>query len=123
MYTAISWCVEGGIISKMIRETKVVMNEAGFKGSYWFKPRNLGHQQLYLVHILPAIILCLSGLGAATIIFISEIIYHRCRATYQTTKVKVGGNLAGKPFQPKSTMRHEDPKPMDEDEMSVIKVE
>ena len=93
MYTAISWCIEAGVTSKMVRETQVVMRKDGFKGSYWVKPRNLGHQKLYFIHILPAIILIVSGLGAATIIFISEMLYHRCRVTFQTSKVTAEGNL------------------------------
>ena len=105
MLTAISWCIEGGIISKMIRATQAVMRKAGFKGSYWVRPRNLGSQKLQPVHILPAIILCLSGLGIATFIFISEMILHRCRATAQTTRVPADGNV--RPYR-----RNEEPKPM-----------
>lgn len=93
MYTTISWCVQAGIITKLIRETKVVMREAGFKGSYWVKPKNLGIQELHAVHILPSIILCVSGLGTAILVFLSEMIYHRWRVTGLTTRVKLRGML------------------------------
>ena len=102
MYTTISWCIEAGITSKMIRETQVVMREAGFNGNYWVKPKTLGHQQLYSVHILPAIILIVSGLGATIIIFISEMIYHRCRVKFHAAKVTTEGN----PRQPMKNDKH-----------------
>ena len=89
------------------------MRKAGFKGSYWVKPRNPGVQELQPVHILPAIILCMSGLGTATIIFISEIIYHRYRVRYQTIKFLVERNAG-------PSMKNEEPNPMDD--MPAIEV-
>lgn len=112
MYTTLSWSVEAGIVSKLISETKVVMREAGFKGNYWVQPRNLGIQELHPVHILPAIILCVSGLVTATMVYISEMIYHKCRVKDQTTRVE--GN-------DRPTVRNEDPKAMDD--MPPIQVE
>ena len=113
MSTALSWCIEAGVTAKMVRETQVVMRKAGFKGSYWVKPRNLGHQKLYFIHISPAIFLCVYGLCTATLLFISEMIYHRCRVTDQTTKVTVERNA-------RPSMKNEEPKPLDG--MPVIEV-
>ena len=75
----ISWWVETGINIKMIKDTQVVMREDGYKGTYWSEAKTLGTQQLQTIHILPSLIVCVGGLCLATIIFIFEIISHKCR--------------------------------------------
>lgn len=75
----ISWWVEAGIDSKMIRDTQVVMRKDGYKGTYWSESKTLGNKPLQPIHILPSLIVCVGGLGLATITFIFEMISHEWR--------------------------------------------
>ena len=49
---------------------------------YWIKPRVLENQVLVLEHLMPSFIICMSGLGVSTLIFVAEIIIQK----YQKTK-------------------------------------
>ena len=74
--TAVSCWIESGISLKMERDLE---EELGMH--YWIKPKVLENQMLFLEHVMPSFIICLSGLGVSTLIFLAEIIIQKYQKT------------------------------------------
>ena len=74
--TAVSCWIESGISLKMEQDAE---EERGLY--YWIKPKVLENQMLVLEHVMPSFIICMSGLGVSTLIFLAEIIIPKYQKT------------------------------------------
>ena len=72
---AISWLVETGIYTKMIRNSLAIHKLP----SYWTVPMGHENEPLFLVHLALSLALCVGGLVLATITFIFEIVHYKMK--------------------------------------------
>ena len=52
---------------------------------FWIKPKTLENQKLLLEHIMLSIIICITGLGVSSIIFVGEVVIYKTKKTDSTS--------------------------------------
>ena len=74
----IAWLVATGIEGKMKRELQKILP------SYWTMPTDYELVPLSLVHLMLSFLICLGGLGIASIVFVTETVHDK----FQIRKLK-----------------------------------
>ena len=52
---------------------------------FWIKPKTLENQKLLLEHIMLSIIICITGLGVSSIIFVVEVVIYKTKTDSTST--------------------------------------